>query len=229
MTGFVYRVFSYFGLISIFGALLYGFRYDAHAPWHNYLFDIALFGAWAGVHLVMTRSWLKQRLYGARAGSPIERQVFIVVTVITWLAVLWYHRSVPGGSLALAGPIRFAANVGFLLCVFAFFEGATFGALDGLLGVPAAVMSHSHGAETPLLTEGRYAQVRHPQYQAAILAGLCSLAIHPNTAQLLWSLMIGGTFVAFIPVEEAQLTAARGNAYIAYMQKTPWRLVPGVW
>jgi protein-S-isoprenylcysteine O-methyltransferase Ste14 len=229
MTGFVYRVFSYFGLISIFGALLYGFRYDAHAPWRNYLFDIALFGAWAGVHLVMTRSWFKQRLYGARVGSPIERQVFIVVTVITWLAVLWYQRPVPGGSLAFAGPIRFAAHVGFLCSVFAFFEGATFGALDGLLGVPAAVMSHSHGAETPLLTEGRYAQVRHPQYQAAILAGLCSLAIHPNAAQLLWSLMIGGTFVAFIPVEEAQLTAARGDAYIAYMQKTPWRLVPGVW
>jgi protein-S-isoprenylcysteine O-methyltransferase Ste14 len=229
MTAFVYRVLGYFGLISIFGALLYGFRYDTHAPWRNYVFDVGLYGAWAAVHLVMTRPWFKSRAYGNRAGSPFERQVFIVVTVITWLAVLWYHRPVPGSFVLPAGPIRFAAHVGFLMCVFAFFEGATFGALDGLLGVPGAVMSHSHGTETPLLTEGRYAQVRHPQYQAAILAGLFSLLIHANAAQLLWCLLIGGTFVAFIPVEEGQLIAARGEDYTAYMQKTPWRLVPGLW
>jgi protein-S-isoprenylcysteine O-methyltransferase Ste14 len=225
----LYRVFSYFGLMSIFAALLYGFRYDANAPWRNYVFDVLLYGTWAAVHLAMTRSWFKRTVYGARAGSPIERQVYIVVTVITWLAVLWYHRPTPGASIAIAGPVRFAANVGFLWCVFAFFEGATFDALAGLVGVPGAAMSHSHGAETPLLTEGRYATVRHPQYQAAILAGLCSLVIHPNLAQLLWCLMIGATFVGFIPVEEAQLIAARGDAYAAYAQRTPWRLLPGVW
>ena len=229
MTGLAYRVFSYFGLISIFGALLYGFRYDAAAPWRNYVFDIGLYGAWAAVHLTMTRPWFKQRAYGDRAGSSLERQVFIVVTVVTWLVLLWYHRPLPGGAIACGGPLRFAGHVAFLFCVFTFFEGATFGALDGLLGVPGAAMSHSHGGETPLLTEGRYAQVRHPQYQAALLAGLCSLIIHPNTAQLLWCLMIGGTFVAFIPVEERQLIAARGEAYLSYMQRTPWRLVPGFW
>jgi hypothetical protein len=224
-----YRVFSYFGLISIFGALLYGFRYDPAAPWANYLFNIALYGVWAAVHLTMTRPWFKHAAYGARAGAPIERQVYITVTVVTWLTLLWYHRPMPGGSMLLAGPLRFAAHIGFLCAVFAFFEGATFGALDGLLGVPGAAMSHSHGGETPLMTAGRYAGVRHPQYQAAILAGLCSLLIHPNFAQLLWCLLIAGTFIVFIPVEERQLIAARGEAYIAYMQKTPWRLVPGVW
>ncbi|MFI5397475.1 MAG: methyltransferase family protein [Candidatus Binatia bacterium] len=229
MVRVAYRVGGYFGLVSIFGALLYGFRYDAHASWLNYVFDLALYGAWAAVHLVMTRPWFKARAYGARTGSPFERQVFIVTTVITWLAVLWYHRPVPGGSIVLSGPVRFAAQVGFLACVFAFFEGATFAALDGFLGVPGAAMSHSQGTETPLLTEGRYAQIRHPQYQAAILAGLCSLLIHPNVAQVLWCLLIGGTFVAFIPVEEAQLLAARGDAYAAYVQRTPWRLIPGVW
>jgi protein-S-isoprenylcysteine O-methyltransferase Ste14 len=177
----------------------------------------------------MTRGWFKRALYGARVGTPIERQVYIVLTVVSWLAVLWFQRPVPGGSLAVMGPMRFAAHVGFLAAVFAFLEGATFGALDSLLGVPGSAMSHSHGAETPLLTEGRYATVRHPQYQAAILAGLCSLVIHPNAAQLLWCLLIAGTFIGFIPVEEAQLTAARGEAYVAYAQRTPWRLFPRVW
>jgi protein-S-isoprenylcysteine O-methyltransferase Ste14 len=229
MIRFLYRVFAYFGLMSIFGALFYGFRYDSHAPWGNYLFDVMLYGAWAAVHLVMTRPWFKRAAYGARAGSPIERQVFIGTTVITWLSVLWFHRPLPGWSVAVAAPVAFAASVGFLGCVFAFFEGATFAAVDGLLGVPGAAMSHSHGMETPLLTEGRYSSVRHPQYQAAMLAGVCSLFIHPNMAQLLWVLMIASTFVAFIPTEEAQLLAARGDAYSAYMQKTPWRLVPGFW
>jgi protein-S-isoprenylcysteine O-methyltransferase Ste14 len=226
---FAYRIFGYFGLFSIFGALLYGFRYDPGAPWANYVFDLMLFAIWAGVHLVMTSGSFKRTVYGQRIGSPIERQVYIIVTVVTWLALLWYHRPVPGGSILVSGPLRFAGTVGFLAAMIAFFEGATFGMLDGLLGVPGAVMSHSHGSETPLFTEGRYAKVRHPQYQAVILSGLCSLLIHANVAQLFWCLMIGGTFIAFIPVEEGRLIAARGDAYPAYKQRTPWRLIPGVW
>jgi protein-S-isoprenylcysteine O-methyltransferase Ste14 len=66
-------------------------------------------------------------------------------------------------------------------------------------------------------------------YRAALLAGLCSIAIHPNIAQVLWSALIGATFVGFIPVEERQLIAARGEAYRAYMRATPWRLVRGIW
>jgi protein-S-isoprenylcysteine O-methyltransferase Ste14 len=224
-----YRVFSYFGLMSIMATLLYGFRYDATASWRNYLFDILLYGAWAAVHLVTTRPWFKQAVYGQRAGSLFERQVFISVSVVTWLLVLWVHRPIPGPTIAVAGPIRFAGTVGALWAILAFFEGVTFSAIDGLLGVPGSAMSHSHGGETPLLTQGRYAVVRHPQYQAVVLAGLCSLLIHPNIAQLLWCLMIGTTFVLFIPIEEAQLVAVRGDAYQVYMQQTPWRLVPGVW
>jgi protein-S-isoprenylcysteine O-methyltransferase Ste14 len=41
--------------------------------------------------------------------------------------------------------------------------------------------------------------------------------------------MIGGTFILFIPIEEAQLMAARGDTYAAYIQKTQWRLVRGIW
>jgi protein-S-isoprenylcysteine O-methyltransferase Ste14 len=101
--------------------------------------------------------------------------------------------------------------------------------LDGLLAVPGAAMTHSHGAETPLLTEGQYRRVRHPMYRAALLVGLSSLLIHPNVAQAFWCAMIGGTFIAFIPIEERQLLAARGASYQQYMQQTPWRLVPRVW
>jgi protein-S-isoprenylcysteine O-methyltransferase Ste14 len=226
---FVYRVFSYFGLLSIFGALLFGFHYDAAAPWSNYLFNILLYGAWVTVHLLMTTGAFKRAVYGARIGSAIERQVYIVVTVATWLTVLALHRPVPGIGFELPEVVRFAATVGFVFGVFAFFEGASFGAIDGLLGVPGTTMVLSHGGETPLLTEGQYASVRHPMYRAAIWAGLCGLVLHPNTAQLLWTMFIGATFVGFVPYEEARLLAARGEAYRAYMERTPWRLARGIW
>jgi protein-S-isoprenylcysteine O-methyltransferase Ste14 len=225
----IYRSFAYFGLASIFAALLYGFRFAPGAPIGNYFFDVALYGLFVVPHLVMTRGWFKQAVYGSPTGSLFERQVFITVSVTTWLAVLSLHRPVPGGALAVPGLLRFAAMVGFVLSVFAFFEGKTFAMLDGLLGVPEGTMTHSHGTETPLLTDGSYAQVRHPMYRAALLAGLCSIVIHPHVAQVLWCLLIGGTFVLFIPVEERQLIAARGDAYRAYMHATPWRLLRGVW
>ncbi len=47
--------------------------------------------------------------------------------------------------------------------------------------------------------------------------------------QLLWTLLMGATFVAFIPVEEAQMITARGDDYKRYMKNTPYRLFQGLW
>jgi protein-S-isoprenylcysteine O-methyltransferase Ste14 len=224
-----YRAFGYFGVFSIFGAVLFGFRHNSGAPWRNFLFAAALYVAWAGVHLAMTSDRFKRTVYGDRAGSLIERRIYILVTVTTWLAVLWYHPPLPGPAIDVPGPLRFAATVGFLMAFFAFLEGMTFASLDGLIATPGTEMAYSHGTETTLLTAGRYAKVRHPMYQAVIQAGLCSLIIHANLAQLLWVLMVGGTFIAFIPIEESRLLAKRGDEYTAYMLETPWRLVRRVW
>jgi protein-S-isoprenylcysteine O-methyltransferase Ste14 len=90
-------------------------------------------------------------------------------------------------------------------------------------------MSHSHGNETPLLTEGAYARVRHPMYRAALFAGLCSVLIHGNVAALFWAVLVGATFLLFIPIEEQQLLAARGTAYLEYRERTPYRVLRGIW
>lgn len=224
-----YRIFAYFGLFSIFGAMLYGFRYDAAASTSSVLFNLGLYAAFIVPHLIMTRAWFKRAVWGQPYSIPTERRFYIAVTVITWLAVFWLQRPIPGPALALAEPFRFAGFVGFMVCVLVFFDGISFAAIDGLLGIPGSVSAYSHGPETRLLTDGPYAQVRHPMYRAAILAGLCGLLIHPNAGQLLWTLLIGATFVAFIPVEEAQMIAARGNDYREYMQRTPYRLLRGLW
>lgn len=223
-----YRAFAYFGLFSIFAALFRGFRYDPAAPWGNYGFNVLLYVAFIAPHLVMTRDWFKRAVYG-EAGSALERQIYIGVTVVSWLAVLWLHRAVPGWALVSPGPLQFAATIGLIVSILSFFEGVSFAMIDGLVGVPGAAVALSHGGETPLLADGPYAKVRHPQYRAILLAGLCSVVLHPTAGQVLWCLMVGGTFIAFIPVEERQLIADRGEAYVAYMRRTPWRVVPNLW
>jgi protein-S-isoprenylcysteine O-methyltransferase Ste14 len=226
---FLYKTFAYFGLFSIFGALLYGFRYSAGASAGGYWFNLGLYAAFIVPHLIMTRSWFKRAVWGHSYSTPRERRFYITVTVITWLALYWLQKPIPGPVLALPDAIRFAGMVGFIICVLMFFQGISFDAIDGLLGVPGSVSAYSHGAETHLFTEGPYAKVRHPMYRAAILAGTCGLIFHPTMAQLFWTLLIGATFIAFIPVEEAQMIAARGDDYRRYMKAAPYRLFRGIW
>lgn len=231
-----YRVFAYFGLMTVFASQLHGFRYDDGAPASNYLLNIALYAVYMSVHLLMTRSWFKRAVWGNPAGTPAERRVYITIAVLGWLAVLALHRPVPGPTVwfprdwkLVSAAVDFAALVGFLWCLLLFFQGATREGLDGLVGVPGALQRYSHGPETPLFVEGPYAKVRHPMYRAAILAGSCSLLMHPHAGQLLWIALLGGTFLAFIPVEEAQLLAARGDDYRRYCEVTRYRLFRGVW
>lgn len=229
----VYRTVSYFGLMSIFGVLLFGFRPEPGADPRSYAFDLGLYLAFVAPHLLMTRSWFKKAVWGSPAGHPTERRFYILFTLVTWFAVVLLQRPLPGAELAVSPwfdtGLRFAGTMAFLACFLLFFQGVTFAMIDGLLGVPGAAGAYSHGAQTPLFTEGSYAQVRHPMYRAAVLAGLSSLLIHPSLAQIFWVALIGGTFVGFIPVEERQLIAARGEDYHKYRERTPYRLFPGIW
>src|SRR5262249_50058772 len=141
-------------------------------------------------------------------------------------------RPLPGPAIAYPWWLQwvpYAGTLCSLLAILAFFEGASFAILDGMLAVPGAEMRYSQGAETPLFTTGSYAQVRHPMYRAAFLAGAAPLLIPPHAAQFSWSALNAGTFVAFIPTEERDMLAARGQAYDDYRRQTPYRLFYGLW
>ncbi len=71
----------------------------------------------------------------------------------------------------------------------------------------------------------RQASVRHPMYRAFPIGTLGSVLMHPHAGQVFWAIMLVDTFQIFIPVEEAQLLRASGEAYRAYMQTTRWRLI----
>jgi protein-S-isoprenylcysteine O-methyltransferase Ste14 len=226
---FLYRVFAYLGLMTLVASFILGFRYDPDAPAVYYLYNIALYGAFIGAHLAMTTPAFKKAVYGKRAGTSGERQVYIMVSVATWLAVYFLHLPVPGFGFAPPLWLEFAGLCVVLAGVFVFFEFATIPVVDGLLGVPGAAMSHSVGKETPLMTEGSYASVRHPMYRGAVVYCFGSLLMHPNAGQLLFAFMVAASFVLFVPFEEHQLLKARGKEYQAYMKKTPYRVFKGLW
>jgi protein-S-isoprenylcysteine O-methyltransferase Ste14 len=209
--------------------MLFGFPHDPNAPATAYLNNLFLYLLFAVPHLLMTRSAFKRWVWGTPSGSPAERRTYIVVAILTWIAVLLVQWPTPGPVVDVPEPLRFVAMVGFLYFFARGFEGVTLPMLDGLLAVPGAATSFSHGPETPLFMEGQYAEVRHPMYRAAILGGLCTLVIHPHLGQLVWSFMIGATLVGFVPIEEAQLLAARGEIYRDYQRRTPYRIFRGIW
>lgn len=225
----LYEVFAFLGLMTFAAAFLYGFRHEAGAPLGNLLFDVAIYAAFIGLHIVMTMPAFKRAVYGRPEGTPNERRVYIAVTVVTWLLMVAFHRPAPGFGFEPPGPVVFLGLCTVLFCVVAFFEFATLEGLRSLLGVPGAPLAYSVGEETPLMTEGSYAQVRHPMYRAAFGLSFASLLVHPNAGQLLFAVLVSGFFIGFIPFEEAQLLRARGEAYRAYMQQVPWRVFRGVW
>ena len=224
-----YRIFGYFGIFSIAASLIFGFRFSPEASNLNFAWNVLICGIFVAPHLIMTRAWFKRIIWGNPDGHPRERRVYIFIAVVMWLGLVAWHRPLPGGSLSLPQWVTFCGVVIFLLGFMLFFEGINRSALDGLLGVPGTVAAYSHGPETPLLTEGTYASVRHPMYRSFMIYGLGSLLVHPNVAQLFWFVCLAAAFVAFIPVEEAQLIRARGDEYRAYQRQTPWRLVRGIW
>ena len=225
----IYKIFSMLGLMSFGGAILYGFRYDPMAAQANLYFNLEIYAAFIFIHLLMITPAFKKALYGKPEGSLRERQIYIIVTIVTWWALLWFHRPIDGPSLELPFWINFLGYSIALYGFFLFFEYMDHRAINNFLGVPGSELSHSAGSETPLMTEGSYAKVRHPMYSGAMILGTGGLLIHPHMGQLVFTLVIGLTFILFIPIEERLLIKKRGEEYEKYKKKVPYRLFPGIW
>jgi len=225
----LYWLFSYLGVMTFSAAFIMGFRHAPDAPTGNLLFNLIVFLVFIVVHIVMTMPAFKNAVFGDPAGTPSERRVYVAVSVITWVGMYILHKPVAGFAFVPPGWLQYVGLCAVLLSVIAFFEFATFESLGQLLGMPGTELSHSVGGETPLMSEGPYASVRHPMYRAAVLIAFSSLLLHPHSGQLLFALMTSVSFLGFIPFEEYQLMKARGEEYREYMRRTPYRAFRGVW
>jgi len=215
--------------MSFSAAFFMGFRHERGAPFSNVLFDILLFAVFIVVHIAMTMPAFKKRVFGRPEGTLFERQVYVTISIVTWVGMYWLHEPIGGFGFTSPAWLEFIGYCAMVLSVVAFFEFATFEAIGGLLGKPGSDLSHSVGEETPIMREGSYAKVRHPMYRAAFFLTVSSLLVHPNAAQLLFAVMTSAAFIAFIPFEESQLIKGRGDAYRDYMLATPYRLFRGIW
>jgi protein-S-isoprenylcysteine O-methyltransferase Ste14 len=225
----LYWLFSHLGLVSFPATFLLGFRHAPEAPLANLLFDLLLYALFIVVHIVMTMPAFKQRVYGRPEGTPLERRIYVTISIVTWVGLYALHRPIDLFGFEAPAWLQFLGICGVLLAVVAFFEFATFEGLARLVAMPGSELSHTVGSETPLMKEGPYARVRHPMYRAAFLVGFASLLIHPHAGQLVFALLTAGSFVGFIPFEEHQLVQARGEEYRSYMRTTPYRLFYGLW
>jgi protein-S-isoprenylcysteine O-methyltransferase Ste14 len=187
-----------------------------------------MYAVFIAIHIALTMPAVKNAIYRSRAGTPLERRIYIIVSVVTWVLLYWLHKPVPGFAWHSPAWVRYIGLCSMLLALMAFYEFATFAGLDQLLGI-ASTLSHSVGAESPLMMDGPYASVRHPMYRAAFFATFASLLIYPNAGQLLFAVMVTASFVGFIPFEEHQLLKARGDEYRDYIARTPYRVFRGVW
>lgn len=225
----LYWLFSHLGLMTVSAAFIMGFKHDFQAPLENLYFNIVLYVVFITIHILMTIPAFKRALFGRPEGTLFERRIYITISVVTWLAVYYFHRPVPGFGFSSPFWLQYLGLCALLLSFVAFFEFATFEVLGSLVGMPGSQLSHSTGAETPLLVEGPYASVRHPMYRALSFLAFSSLMIHPNAGQLLFAVMVALSFVGFIPFEERQLIKNRGDEYREYMEKTPYRIFQGIW
>ena len=225
----IYWLFAHLGMMTVSGSFIAGFKYAPDAPVANVFINIAMYAAFITVHIIMTTAAFKRAVFGKPEGTPSERRVYITTTIVTWVAVLYFHRPVPGFAFVLSPWLGFLGLCAVLLSLVAFFEFATLATLSSFLGVPGAELSHSAGDETPLFTEGPYASVRHPMYRAFVCLALSSLLMHPNAGQLLFAIMVIASFLCFVPIEERQLLKRRGDEYRAYMTQTPYRVFRGIW
>ena len=225
----LYGVFSYLGVLTLAAAFIMGFRHDAGAPMQNLYLDIGLYAAFIAVHIIMTMPGFKRAVFGRPEGSPFERRIYVTISIVTWVGLYWLHQPVPGFAFVAPVWLRFVGLCATLLAIVAFFEFATFESLGSLLGMPGTELSHSTGGETPLMTQGPYASVRHPMYRAAVYLTFASCIIHPNAAQLLFTVMVSASFLGFVPFEERQLIGGRGEQYREYMRQTPYRVFHGIW
>ncbi len=225
----LYWLFSYLGLMVLAASFVMGFRHEAEAPVGNIFFNLGLYAIYLAVHIVMTMPAFKRAVFGHAEGTPAERRIYVTISILTWVGVYAFHQPVPGFALNAPQWVQFIGLCAFLLSFVAFFEFATFESLGSLLGLPGSELSHSVGAETPLMTEGPYARVRHPMYRAAFFYAFSSLLIHPNAGQLLFAVMVSASFLGFISFEERQLIKARGEEYRDYMRRTPYRVFHDLW
>jgi protein-S-isoprenylcysteine O-methyltransferase Ste14 len=78
-----------------------------------------------------------------------------------------------------------------------------------------------------LVTSGAYRLLRHPLYASYVLAGIGYLVQSPRLWNVAVLIAVWGCQIVRIASEEKLL--GTDAAYRAYVMRTRWRVIPGLW
>jgi methanethiol S-methyltransferase len=182
--------------------------------------NIGLFSVFALHHSLFARDRVRAAV--VRLVTPaLERSVYVWVASVLFIAVCAWWAPMPGVVWAVEGPLRFV-----LWGLQAF---------GGWLALRSAVVIdvwELSGITSPRVTgefkaKGPYAWMRHPIYTGWLLL---VFAVSPMTmTRAVFAVISSAYLLLAIPFEERSLRATSHGAYERYMERVPWKLVPGVY
>lgn len=188
------------------------------------LFFLALsWFAWCALHSLLINEKIQSiaRQVLGRFGRAY-RLLYIVISILTLLPVLWYQETLPRRLLLPATlPLHLAQGGLLLYAALMFYLGARAYDLAAFLGIRQWRQGSETGTEAgPILrTDGILACVRHPWYSGgiALIWGIGPITeIFVLTRILLTLYLVLGTFL-----EEQRLLAKLGDQYRAYRRSVP--------
>ena len=179
--------------------------------------DAALLGLFALQHSGMARAGFK-RWWTRFVPEPIERSTYVLASSLCLIALFWQWR--PLGTAVVwdlsAGPIGAALLVlslgGYLLVLLSTFQISHF----GLFGLRQVWDAFRGGVmvESPFKTPPFYRAVRHPLY-LGFLIGFWATPVM-TLSHLVFALGTTGYILVAIQLEERDLVARFGDAYVEY-------------
>jgi len=174
--------------------------------------------------LLALREVVARRLWRPDTDTPIERGSFGVLWASTTVGtVLAFGLSFTGVGTLGAPVLAFWLGIAVMLSGFAI-RLASMLALGEQFSHEVAIKS-----DHTVVEWGPYRYVRHPSYTGAVVTYLGIGVVTGNALSVVAAL--GGALAGFgyrITVEERALRDELAD-YEAYVERTPYRLVPGVW
>ncbi|WP_424017878.1 methyltransferase family protein [Halorientalis pallida] len=188
-------------------------------PPYTYVFYAVFFG-WV---LLNARLLGRERSDGVRRERRHSKRVLWAATTGGLVIAIGCHYLAGWAAMAAPEP-AFWTGIGLLIAGAILREYAV-RTLGRFFTVDLGV-----DGDQPVVDEGPYAWVRHPGYLGSSISYLgigVVLANWLSLAAVGLSLLAGYWYR--IRVEEALLRAELGAAYEEYAERTPYRLVPGLW